>query len=112
MSANAFSATLYTKECSIASARSKSACTPASQEVANLTVPSLPTSLPGASSSCASAAAGAARKAQAQRRGRRRILMVSVLLVDRLLYPVRRQASRQWREGSQAAQNTGKRDTS
>src|SRR5258708_6242080 len=41
-SSNAFSAALHQNECSIATARSKSPCSFGSQEVANLTVPSLP----------------------------------------------------------------------
>src|ERR1044072_7263091 len=53
MSANVFSARLYQKECSMATARSKVGWTAAAHEVGKETFPSLP---PGASSSWARAA--------------------------------------------------------
>src|SRR4051812_47049407 len=63
MSANVFSARLYQKECSMATARSKVGWTAGAQDVGKETFPSLP---PGASSSWARAAKDAASRKDAE----------------------------------------------
>src|SRR6185312_4084824 len=73
MSANVFSARLYQKECSIATARSKVGWTAATQEVGKETCPSLP---PGASSSWARAARDEASRKDAETAKARRLALM------------------------------------
>src|SRR4051812_38623779 len=70
MSANVFSARLYQKECSMATARSNVGWTAGAHEVAKETFPSLP---PGASSSWARAARDAASRKDAETAKARRL---------------------------------------
>src|ERR1044071_6589625 len=73
MSANVFSARLYQKECSMATARSKVGWTAAAHEVGKETFPSLP---PGASSSWARAARDEASRKDAETAKARRLALM------------------------------------
>src|SRR6185369_9610373 len=73
MSANVFSARLYQKECSMATARSKVGCTAAAHEVGKETLPSLP---PGASSSWARAARDETSRKDAETAKARRLALI------------------------------------
>src|SRR5262252_8419226 len=73
MSANVFSARLYQKECSMATARSKVGWTAGAHEVGKETFPSLP---PGASSSCARAPRDDASRKDAETAKARRLALI------------------------------------
>src|SRR5262249_26191895 len=73
MSENVFSARLYQKECSMATARSKVGWIAGTQEVGKETFPSLP---PGVSSSCARAARDEASRKDAEMVNARRLALM------------------------------------
>src|SRR5258706_15961309 len=77
MSANVFSARLYQKECSMATARSKVGWTASAHEVEKETFPSLP---PGASSAKARAAKDEASRKDAKTAKARRLALMLRLL--------------------------------